>query len=361
MELFKELLPQFRPKAHSVNVLEYADGRLLITWFTGTHEGAEDQINVGIIRLPNGKAWTSPKVTIGRFPYQGDLWVPEQTCPLETAEGDIVMYTWAVPLSRFKLHREGEHAVWSRVIEEGQPFRFRWKDGRTEHIECLAGKMGLEKQAIVFQGKAILREPDQGPTGGWLIPYHTERAPLMFHSRVLIVEGDGMTMEPNKVDLYKPPGCLEPALAQLGGKNWLCMMRYGKRGEGFIWRSESEDGGRTFSEPMLTNLRNPYSAVDIAVGQSRRLLIAYNDSHLLRTPLTVGLSEDGGRTFRARDIEMEAGEFSYPKLFQTRDGQWHVFYTYKRLCIAHMKFDEPWLLGGRKIVGLPPSSGEMTA
>jgi predicted neuraminidase len=58
---------------------------------------------------------------------------------------------------------------------------------------------------------------------------------------------------------------------------------------------------------------------------------------------------------------MEAGEFSYPKLFQTRDGQWHVFYTYKRLCIAHVKFDEPWLLGGRKIVGLPPSSGEMTA
>ena len=39
MEPTKQFLPVIRPRAHSVNLLEYSDGRLLSTWFTGTHEG----------------------------------------------------------------------------------------------------------------------------------------------------------------------------------------------------------------------------------------------------------------------------------------------------------------------------------
>ena len=40
----RQSLPRIRPRAHSANVLEYADGRLLVTYFCGSYEGAEDQI-----------------------------------------------------------------------------------------------------------------------------------------------------------------------------------------------------------------------------------------------------------------------------------------------------------------------------
>ena len=285
-----------------------------------------------------------------QFPYDGDLWVAEQTCPVETEDGETVMYTWAAPLSSFRLRGEGENASWGRSIPENRPFRFRWEGGQARDIVCLSGQDGLDARGIVFQGQAMLCDPDRGPAGGWLIPYHTERDPLMFHSRVLIAAGDGVTIERNDMDLYCPPGCLEPALTRLGGDRWLCYMRYGHRGDGFIWRSESSDGGRTFSPPVPTNLRNPHSGIDIATGRSGRLLVAYNDSHSLRTPLTIGISEDEGRTFRTRDVETTAGEFSYPKVYQTRDGVWHLFYTYQRLCIAHVEFEEEWLLGGRKVM-----------
>jgi len=352
MDPQQEFLPVVRPRAHSVNVLEYRDGRLLATWFTGSREGTEDQVSVGSVLEPGAAAWTPPQVMIRQFAFEGDFWVTEQIVPIETADGETVVYTWAAPLSTFRFYGEGENAAWLRVIDDCRPFRFRWEDGRAAGLECLSGKAGLPDQGVVFQGKPVLQDPAKGPAGGWIIPYHTQRDPIMFHSRFLFVRGDGVTVEPNATDLYGEPGALEPALAPLGGGRWLCYMRYGKRHEGFIWRSESSDDARTFSKPVLTNLRNPHAGIEIATGASGRLVIAYNDSHSLRTPLTLGVSEDEGRTFRTRDVEKMTGEFSYPKLIQTRDGQWRLFYTHQRLRIAQVRFDEEWLLGGRKEVGL---------
>ena len=351
MEPTKRLLPSIRPKAHSVNLLEYTDGRLLATWFTGSREGVEDQVAVAPVLGGPGTEWSAPAVTLRLFDYEGELWVPEQTCPVETDRGATVMYTWASPLSSFRMIQRPDGRVWTQSIPESRPFRFRLVNGVADDLECLSGRDGFPQRGVVFQGQAMLSEPGVGPPEGWLIPYHIEREPLRFHSRVLVVAGDGVTILSNEVDIYSSPGCLEPALARLPDESWLCYMRFGELGGGFVWRAESSDGGRTFSAPSPTSLRNPHSAVDIAVGRSGRLLCAYNDSHSLRTPLTVGISEDRGATFRTRDIETIAGEFSYPKLHQSADGVWRLFYTYQRECIAEVRFDEEWLLAGRRVTG----------
>ena len=341
----------------------------MATWFTGSREGSEDTVAAASMLDTSTGEWAAPIVALGQFDYDGERWVPELTCPIETDDGSTVIYTWANPLSSFKLFRRGDGLVsgeasatsisstitygkvWARDLPDCQPFRFRFEGGVAVDLECLSGRDGFPERGIVFQGQAVLRDASQGPAGGWLIPYHTEREPLWFRSRILMVAGDGVTRLSNEVDLYEQPGCLEPALAHLGEARWLCYMRNGDTG-GFIWRSESADSGRTFSHPVPTNLRNPHSGVDIAIGQSGRLLVVYNDSHRLRTPLTLGVSEDEGKTFRTRDIETGVGEFSYPKVHQTKDGVWRAMYTYQRDCIAEVRFDEEWLLGGRKVIGL---------
>lgn len=351
--LKRESLPAIRPSAHSVSVLEYTDGRLFLTWFAGTIEGAEDQIGVGCTYDPDIAQWSDPIIIIRCFEYAGEHWVTEQICPIETKNGETVFYTWASPFSSFQLEEQGNIRCWIRSIPENRPFRFHWNGQKAYDIECLSNCAGLSEKGVVFQGQPLLRDPEAGPAGGWIIPYHTERGELMFHSRFLFIGGDGLTFEENTVDLYQLPGCLEPALARIDKQNWLCYMRYGKRGEGCIWRSESKDGGRSFTEPFLTNLRNPHSAVDIAFdAENEYLLIAYNDSHSLRTPLTVGISSDKGRTFHTQDLEMAVGEYSYPKLHQSRDGQWHLFYTYQRKHIEHVQFSAEWFFKGRKVIGL---------
>ena len=352
MQPEKEFLPAIRPRAHSVNVLEYSDGRLLVTWFTGSAEGMEDQISVASAWDAAKSSWSEPQIWMRQFPYDDDLWVTEQIVPIEAENGDTIVYTWAAPLSTFRIVGPEDNPQWRRRIEDSRPFRFRWDGEGDRELECLSDKLGLTERGIVFQGKPALQDPAKGPAGGWIIPYHTQRDPLMWHSRFLLVGPDGKTVEPNETDLYAAPGCLEPALARLDDQRWLCYMRYSVRGEGFIWQSESSDKGRTFTDPAPTNLRNPHAGIEIATGSSGRLVIAYNDSHSLRTPLTLGISEDEGATFRTQDVETVGGEYSYPKLYQTRDGQWRLFYTWNRLKIACVKFDEEWLLQGRKVVGM---------
>ena len=126
------------------------------------------------------------------------------------------------------------------------------------------------------------------------------------------------------------------------------------------------DDCRTWSEPVVTNLRNPNAGIDIALGKSGRLLLTYNDSYLLRLPLCVGISDDMGKTFRVRDVETKLATprftwwfgnytnncYAYPKLIQTRDETWHLFYTHQYDCIKHVWFDEKWLEKGRKVIGL---------
>ncbi len=351
--IIRQSLPVVRPRAHSVNLLEYRDGKVLVTWFAGTSEGAEDQVGVGQHFDPVRSEWGEPFIMTRAFDYGGDRWLTEQICPIENASGETIVYTWAAPFSTFRLHQDGVR--WTRRISDNRPFRFRWSDGKVCDLECLSGQLGLTEQGIVFQGRPLLRNPAAGLAGGWLFPYHTERQPLMFHSRFLLLKGDGMTVEPNETDLYHPPGCLEPALAHLDSERWLCYMRYGQRGDGYVWRSESGDGGRTFTNPVLTNLRNPHSAIDIAYDPERQqLLIAYNDSHGQRIPLTLGVSEDEGQTFYTRDVEVtgDAAGFSYPKLYQGPDKRWHLFYTHQRTHIEHVEFDVDWLLSGRKEIGL---------
>lgn len=349
----RESLPAIRPYAHSVNLLEYTDGRLLVTWASGTVEGAEDQVGVGCTYDAHTDKRSAPVVIIQSFEYAHERWVTEEMCLVETETGETIVYTWASPFSSFRSTKEGPCSYWIRSLREGRPFRFRWDGQQARDIECLSGRAGLPEQGFINQGQPLLRDPEAGPAGGWLIPYHTESRESMLHSRFLFVDSDGLGLETTTTDLYEAPGCSEPALARLDKNNWLCYMRYGKQGAGYIWRSESTDGGRTFTKPVLTNLRNPDSAVDIAFDADKGyFLIAYNDSHSLRTPLTLGISSDKGQTFRTQDVETTAGEYSYPKVHQSRDGRWHLFYTYQRTHIEHVQFNTEWLLAGRKVVGL---------
>ena len=91
MTFEKKLLPVVRPKSHSASVLEYTDGRLMVTWFTGTREGTEDQIGVASTLKPGTSEWSRPETLIRMFEYDGDRWVTEQVVPIENASGESLL------------------------------------------------------------------------------------------------------------------------------------------------------------------------------------------------------------------------------------------------------------------------------
>jgi len=74
------------------------------------------------------------------------------------------------------------------------------------------------------------------------------------------------------------------------------------------------------------------------------LVLVFNDSSTERTPLSVALSTDEGATWgRPVSLEANPGEYAYPCVIATSDGQTHVSYTFLRLVIKHAEFNERWL------------------
>src|SRR5207248_9918498 len=118
--------------------------------------------------------------------------------------------------------------------------------------------------------------------------------------------------------------------------------------DGYLVRSESRDGGRTWSAGSDSPFPNPNAAVDFLRLQNGHLMLVYNDSMSRRTPLTAAISTDGDKSYpHRRNLAEGPGDFAYPFAIQTRDDKIHVVYTsQRRSVINHAVFEESALLGG---------------
>ena len=145
-------------------------------------------------------------------------------------------------------------------------------------------------------------------------------------------------------------GNLQPAAAALSDTHLVCYCRrggdYTPRKDGFIVRSESHDGGLTWSPGRDSAFPNPNAAVDFLRLGNGHLLLVYNDSMSQRTPLTAALSIDNNKSYPFRlKLADGPGDFAYPYAIQTNDGTIHVVYTSDhRTIIRHAVFEEAALM-----------------
>lgn len=107
--------------------------------------------------------------------------------------------------------------------------------------------------------------------------------------------------------------------------------------EGWAFRSDSRDGGRTWSPARATTLPNNNSGLDLDRRPNGELILASNplhDSFADRSPLVLDLGDPAGlRWRRVAVLEDAPGEFSYPAVLATPTGA-VVAYTHQRRTIA---------------------------
>ena len=364
----KEPIPNIVPFAHAANALELPDGSIFVVWYCGAYEGAEDQRLAGALRV--GNTWQAAHVVVDHFEFDGETWTPETAVPILTPSGEVWLYFFAFPHSRFRLvqdvrsyyikpHHAGfdciprrmEQPLWCRDLMKTRVFRTRLADFKQTVVEPVS----IPENAPILQGRALHLQD-----GGWVFPFHCRRGTEMRSARVsagFLIGDANLENWQMGAEIFAEPGCSEPAIVQLHSGQVLCYMRRPGLTRtppppwGHIWRAISTDGCRTFSAPTQTNLRNPDTGNDLYLGRGDRLVVAFNDSYTERCPMTVGISDDLGMTFRSRDVESGLGAYAYPKLLQTRDGVWHLFYSFNYSHIAHAWFDAEWLENGRQLLG----------
>lgn len=318
---------------HPASITELANGDLYIAYYGGSGEYQDDTAVYGSRLVSGEKDWSFPEV-IADTPERG--------------EGNAVV--WQAPDGRvwlFYVQRFGDTWSSAKVLMKTSDDGARtWSEASVLASE--EGSMARGQPIVLNNGDYLLplyhetgedKEMTASDTMSYFMRYNPKSKKWTETGRIRSKNGNLQAQVVQMTDDY--------------------LIAYIRRGgdflpteHGYTLRSESRDGGRTWSEAVDSQFKNPNSAVDFIRLKNGHLLLVYNDSMNERTPLTVAISMDGDKTWpHSRDIAGGDNDLAYPYAIQTRDGKIHIVYTTnERRTIMHAVFEEyaitgePWEL-----------------
>ena len=312
---------------HPASIEELAGGDLYIAYYGGDGEYADATAVYGMRKKKGESKWSALKI-IADTPFYSDgnavVW--------QAPDGPVWLFyvcrfgdTWSTSRIKAKISNDGA---------------LTWSDSFFVALD----------EGMMVRSRPLLLED-----GNYLLPIYHETG----HDTEIVGPDSTslfMRFDPQQKKwrtserIRSPKGNIQPSVVQLSADHLVAYCRrgggYGPGTEGFIIRSESRDGGQTWSEGRDTTFPNPNAAIDLIRLENGHLLLVYNDSGVDRTPLTVAISSDGEKSFATRrDIAVGDHDYGYPYAIQTRDGKIHIVYTSdKRSTINHAVYDESAIL-----------------
>jgi predicted neuraminidase len=308
---------------HPASITELANGDLYLAFYGGSGEYGDDTAVYGARRRRGQEKWTLPRViadTPDRSEGNPVVW--------QAPDGVVWLFyvnrygaTWSTARAKVKVSKDGAHT---------------WSDSFVLNFEM--GTMVRGQPIVLDDGDYLLplyyeagdnREATAAATTSFFMRYDPKSKTWTETARIRSEKGN-----------------LQAQVVQLTSDHLVCYIRRGgdflPTTTGYTLRSESRDGGKTWSDAVPTSFKNPNAAVDFIKLQNGHLLLVYNDNMNERTPLTVVISVDDDKTYPyRRDILEGDNTFAYPYAIQTRDGKIHVICTTDdRTAILHAVFEE---------------------
>mmetsp|Transcript_46141 Transcript_46141/g.88044 ORF Transcript_46141/g.88044 Transcript_46141/m.88044 type:complete len:492 (+) Transcript_46141:167-1642(+) len=323
---------------HAATLLELPDSTLLYGWFSG-QEGYAGVVIVLARLEPGADTWSAPVVVSaheGRSNQNPVLFQDPST-------SDI----WIFHTSQAAMQGQGTSFIASVKSTDG---------GRT-WSEPHEHKGFLDKGPFV-KGKFLMAQTGHD----WLVPmYYTPDgfANMATHYSVMMRTADhGETWEQSTMS-SKGQFLAQPSVVRLPDSGNLLAFFRDRKGK-WIYTSTSTDDGRTWpKEPTQTKLPNNNSGIQVIVLANGKLVLVFNNLQgIRRWPLSIAISEDQGKTWPyVRDLEYDLthdmvepknpdNRYSYPSVIQTKDGNIHVGYTFRRKTMKHVVVNEAWIMAG---------------
>lgn len=315
-------------RCHASTVLLLRNSRFLSAWFGGSGEGHSD---AGIWLADRYQCrWSSPRLVakISEEPH----WNPV----LFKAPDNRVHLYFRVGASprewrTWRIISSDEGATWSEPVA-------------LENQGDSGARGPVRNQPIVLADGVCLAPNSHEDKDSWrVVVDRSEDGGMTWESMIPPAWPDSLSLEamppaqpPQEIDSVSLPtqGFIQPALweSEPGIAHMLVRSTFGQ-----VFRSDSNDGGKTWSTLYATDLPNNNSGLDVVKLENGRLVLAFNpvsENWGQRTPLSLAISFDNGETWERRlDLETEEGEFSYPCIIPTGRGM-AVTYTWNRKRIA---------------------------
>lgn len=303
---------QNRPtrSCHASTVLAVQDG-LLCAWFGGTAEGAKD-VDIYMSFQPDGQGWQKPKLI---------------SAEAESTHWNPVLFGLGHHVTLF-------YKAESETIAEWKTLRRDSEDG---------GKTFSSPREVVPGDRSggrgpVKNKPIRLKSGPVLAPASREYADGRWQAFIDRSEDGGETfLRSPYIPADENVKLIQPSLWE----NETGVHALLRSDQGFIFRSDSEDEGRTWRKAYATPIPNNNSGLDLVRMDDGRIVLAANpvgQNWGARSPLTLFVSENGGETFeKLMDVETEAGEYSYPALI-AEGNTLYMTYTHRRERIAWLAF-----------------------
>lgn len=327
----EELLPTGGPfnVAHVSSICEVSDGALLAVWYAGSKELADDVGVYCCARAPGKIEWGEP----------------ERLVDPESASRELKRFVrkvgnpviWSDAGNRVFLLYVSTIGGWS-----SSSLNLKTSDdgGRT-----WAPSVRLALSPFCNLGDLVRNQPVSLQGGGFMVPIYHEFIGKFPEILWLIPDsGGGFIARKTRIDHSR--GYLQPCFVTLDSHSALAFLRSGSGPE--IGLSSSGDEGLTWQAPQYTGLPNPDAGICAVRISGNRLLMVFNDSkprHGSRDNLRLAVSDLHGKDWtRIATLEDAANQsFAYPFIIQTRDGLFHIVFSYNLNRIKHLTFNEAWI------------------
>lgn len=304
-------------QCHASYILPLDDGELYCVFFYGSREGNNDVRIYGSIRSPEG-VWNEA------VPLSEDDGVPHWNPVLFRRDDGAVLLFYKVGVTI---------AHWITRCRISYDNCRSWEDSfELVPGDTSGGRGPVRNKPILLKDGSILA-PGSTEQGEWkcFFDRSTDGGSTWQRSADVCLPWDQLGCP----DSLNGRGIIQPTLWQSRDGVHALM----RSSEGCIFRSDSPDG-ITWSVPYSTGMPNNNSGIDcVALPDGRLVLVCNPVGHNWgkRTPLSVYLSQDDGRTFQLlTHLNTNAqGAYAYPAV-QYSDGKLHISYTWDRLTIAYM-------------------------
>jgi predicted neuraminidase len=291
---------------HAASVVALPDGRLLAAWFSGPFEASVHQVILASYSSDKGKTWTPAKV-FQDFPRTSDF------DPAFIADGKRTWFCFSVGRwNRYPGVKDEKNEVGVTSFKVYQ--RYSDDSGHT-----------WSKPEVIYEkaGAGCRSNGIKLSTGELILPIHGYLNPV---AGVLKSTDRGRTWK-RYGEVKTSTVAHEPSCAELLTGEIMMVLR---TGDGFLWQAFSKDKGETWSPAEKTQIVAVQSSHNLFRLKDGRILLTHNPSKTVRTPLTMRISADGGKSWGDPTVIAEvpvpdkdsvawAREVSYPSVTALND------------------------------------------
>ncbi|MFC3971194.1 sialidase family protein [Maribacter confluentis] len=302
-------------QCHAPTIVALKNGKLMASWFAGTHERHPD-VSIYTSYLKNN-TWSTPvKIADG---FQNDslsypTWNPVL---FENNKGVLFVYYKMRP----------SPSTWWGMYKTSTDNGIHWSNAQRLPDSILGP---IKNKPIQINDEIIISPSSMETDNGEVWKAHIE-----------ISKDDGYTWKRSEIPSDSDVKLIQPSVIQLPNNILKVLLRSNKN---VIMESISSDFGKSWSKAIASEVKNPNSGIDAITLNNGNFLLVYNptlsgkDWSDGRQKLNLAYSIDGVHWKDVLQLENEKeGEFSYPAIIQDKNGFVHITYTYNRERIKYLK------------------------